>query len=366
MTLARSTQDMAPLRVGMTAALSGRYQPQGQQALLGVQTWVEDTNRAGGITIQGHRRPLELIAYDDASDATRCGVYIERLLTADRIDVLLGPYSSGLTLRAAEVAAQHQHVLWNHGGALEPASAWTIGLLTPAPYYFHGVIDYVRHTMPACERVAIIYSTAGAFPRAVATGAAQYRQAHGCQVTTYPYAPRTTDFSTMLTQLAQMQPHLVLGVGRIEDDVQLARQYVRGAVRTRAMALIATPLTLFRDALGHDAARFLGPSQWEPGLVSVPDYGPTPQEVLQRLGRCAPAGVDYPMAQAYAAGLVAQRCLEAAQCLDQAVIRRVARQLDFTTFYGRYRLDPLSGRQVGHVMPVVQWRGRHKVVCWPR
>jgi branched-chain amino acid transport system substrate-binding protein len=71
------------------------------------------------------------------------------------------------------------------------------------------------------------------------------------------------------------------------------------------------------------------------------------------------------MAQAYAAGLVAQRCLEAASNLDQTVIRRTARQLDFTTFYGRYRLDPMTGRQVGHAMPVVQWQGRHKVVRWP-
>jgi branched-chain amino acid transport system substrate-binding protein len=349
----------------MTAALSGRYQPQGQQALLGVQAWVEDTNRAGGISIQGHQRPVELMVYDDASDTTRCGVYTERLLTADRIDILFGPYSSGLTLRAAEVAAQHQHVLWNHGGALEPASVWTIGLLTPAPYYFHGVIDCVRHTVPACERIVIVYSTAGAFPQTVATGAAQYSQAQGCQTTMVPYAPRTTDFRATLSQLAQTQPHLVLSVGRIEDDVRFAQQYVRSAVDATAVALIATPLTLFHDALGRDAARFLGPSQWEPGLVAVPDYGPTPQEVLQRLGQCSPTAVDYPMAQAYAAGLVVQRCLEAASHLDQAVIRRTARQLDFTTFYGRYRLDPVTGRQVGHVMPVVQWQGGHKVVRWP-
>jgi branched-chain amino acid transport system substrate-binding protein len=71
------------------------------------------------------------------------------------------------------------------------------------------------------------------------------------------------------------------------------------------------------------------------------------------------------MAQAYAAGLVAQRCLEAAPGLDQQVLRQTARHLDCTTFYGRYRLDPASQRQVGHVMPVVQWQGKQKVVLWP-
>jgi branched-chain amino acid transport system substrate-binding protein len=349
----------------MTAALSGRYQPQGQQALLGVQTWVEETNRLGGVPLQGPCRPLELIVYDDASEATRCGAYTERLLTVDQVEVLFGPYSSGLTLRAAEVAAHYQHVLWNHGGALEPPSEWTIGLLTPAHYYFHGVIDLVRHTLPSCERLAIVHSTAGAFPRAVATGAAQYGQAQGYQVTMLPYAPRTTDFTALLDQLGAAQPHLVLGVGRIEDDVRFAQQYVCRALRAMAVALIATPLSLFREALGRNAEQFLGPSQWEPGLISSPDYGPPAQELLPRLAQRSPLGVDYPMAQAYAAGLVVQRCLEAAPTLEQQVLLRTARQLDFTTFYGRYRLDPTTGRQVGHVMPVVQWHGRQKVVLWP-
>jgi branched-chain amino acid transport system substrate-binding protein len=39
--------------------------------------------------------------------------------------------------------------------------------------------------------------------------------------------------------------------------------------------------------------------------------------------------------------------------------------LDFTTFYGRYRIDPRTGRQLGHRMPVVQWQGGRKVVIWP-
>ena len=82
------------------------------------------------------------------------------------------------------------------------------------------------------------------------------------------------------------------------------------------------------------------------------------------MARC-PEGVDYPMVQAYAGGLVAQRCLEIAGTLDQHALRQVASTLDFTTFYGRYRIDPGTGRQLGHRMPVVQWQGGRKVVIWP-
>ena len=69
------------------------------------------------------------------------------------------------------------------------------------------------------------------------------------------------------------------------------------------------------------------------------------------------------MAQAYAACLVAQRCGEEAGTLDES-LRHAAGRLDFTTFYGRFRIDA-AGRQVGHVMPVVRWNRGRKVVVWP-
>ncbi len=105
----------------MTAALTGRYSLPGRQALLGAQVWVEDTNRQGGLWLQdcGQRFPLRLASYDDASDAAQCRHLTERLLRHDRVDILLGPYSSGLALRAAEVANQYQQILWNHGGSSE-------------------------------------------------------------------------------------------------------------------------------------------------------------------------------------------------------------------------------------------------------
>jgi branched-chain amino acid transport system substrate-binding protein len=364
------SQLAAHIRVGMTASLSGRYAPQGQQALIGIQTWTADTNRRGGIQVGERTLPVHLIFADDASDAAQCGTLTERLITIDQVDILLGPYSSGLALRAASVANHYQHVLWNHGGALETPSApdpgWVIGLLTPAPRYFVGVIDLVRQTSPAAPCLAMIYSTAGAFPQAVAAGAAQHSRAQGFEtVLMYPYPARTTDFTPLLAQLENDPPHLLLSVGRIEDDLLFARQYVHSPLRAGAVGLIATPLTLFRDTLGDAAGLFLGPSQWEPGMVSKPDYGPTAAEVCQRLTAYTPRGVDYPMAQAYAGGLVAQRCVEAAGTLEQHALRQAAYRLDFTTFYGQHRLDPGTGRQIGHHMPVVQWQENRKVILWP-
>lgn len=359
------------ISVGMTAALTGRYSLPGCQALIGAQAWVEDTNRAGGIWLPDRGRlPLRLIYYDDASEAQHCGVLTERLITEDQVDILLGPYSSGLALRAAEVANRYQRVLWNHGGASETIYTrgfdWVVGILSPPRTYFHSLIDFVRHTLPEARRVALVHSTAGAFPRDVAAGAEWYCQQHGLAIIhTSPYPAGTVDFAPILTQLERVSPAVVLSVGRMEDDLHFAAQYIQHSISASVVGLIVTPLTLFRDTLGSAAVQFLGPSQWEPGVVNQPDYGPSFQEVLTRLRACHPAGVDYPMAQAYAGGLVVQRCIEAAGTLDQHGLRQVAGHLDFTTFYGRYRIDPTTGRQIGHRMPVVQWQEGRKVVVWP-
>ena len=362
------------IRIGLTSSLTGRYRLPGRQALIGVQAWVADTNRSGGIWVRdsGTHLPLRLTYYDDASDPRQCAVLTERLLSVDRVDILLGPYSSGLALRAAEVAQHYARVLWNHGGASEAiynrGFAWVVGILSSPTTYFHSLIDYVRHTMPLARAVAIVYSTAGAFPREVAAGAERYCRQHGfTTLAMYPYPARTVDFSPILTALARAAPEMLLSVGRIEDDLGFATQVVQSSMPACIVGLIATPLSHFWDTLGSAASRFLGPSQWEPDVVVSPDYGPSSQAVLQRIQTRARqrAAVDYPMAQAYAGGLIAQHCITLAGTLEQHALRQVAGQLDCTTFYGRYQIDPTTGRQLGHRMPVVRWQEGRKCVLWP-
>lgn len=360
------------IRVGLTAALTGRYRLPGRQALLGAQLWVEDTNRAGGIWLQecAQRLPLRLISYDDASDAAQCRRLTEHLLTRDQVDLLLGPYSSGLALRAAEVANQHQKILWNHGGSSEAIYArgfqWLVGILSPPSTYFHSVIDFVRYTRPEARHVAIVHSTAGSFPQDVAAGATQYCQQCGFEtIRAYTYAARTEDFTPILTQLVSAGPDLVLSVGRIEDDLRFATQYLQQPCTAQTVALIVTPMSLFYHTLGAAAQHFLGPSQWEPDIVPRPEYGPTSVALLPRFLSRHPDGVDYPLAQAYAGGLIMQRCLEIAGTLEQAALRQAAATLRVTTFYGHYAIDPVTGRQIGHRMPVVRWQDGHKQVLWP-
>ncbi|MGA8618860.1 MAG: ABC transporter substrate-binding protein [Candidatus Sulfotelmatobacter sp.] len=85
--------------VGLSISLTGRFRLQGQQALQGIQLWQSYINAQGGIAVRDEeKRSVRLIWYDDRSQIRFARNNVFQLLREDQIDVLLGPYSSSLTM----------------------------------------------------------------------------------------------------------------------------------------------------------------------------------------------------------------------------------------------------------------------------
>jgi branched-chain amino acid transport system substrate-binding protein len=51
--------------------------------------------------------------------------------------------------------------------------------------------------------------------------------------------------------------------------------------------------------------------------------------------------------------------------LSSESIRKIAGEMEMTTFFGKYKVDPVTGWQTGHKMGVVQWQNGDKIVVWP-
>ncbi len=361
------------LKVGMVASLSGSFSEQGYQAIRGAMAWIQEFNGAGGILIKelGRKLSLEMIYYDDEGKIEVAKKATKKLLTRDKVDVLLGPYSSGLTVAAASVAEEFRRVLWNHGGASDrvykQGFSWVVGILTPASRYMLGIIDLLSAADLELKTVAIVSSSIGSFSSAVAEGARDYARAKGFEVVfTGNYGHRGSDCFSLIQKIKSLRPDIILGAGRIEEDLSFAQQLIEERLEAKAVALVAAPLTRFRDTLRAYAGGFMGPSQWESGVRYIPDYGPSVRDWTARFHNLRINGGDYPVAQAYAAGLVVERCLKEAGTLDNLALRQAAAKLDFTTFYGRFKIDPVTGCQVGHSMVVVEWQKGSKPIVWPK
>ena len=161
--------------VGLSVSLSGKFRLQGQQALQGARLWQSYINAQGGIVVQnGKKRSVRLIWYDDRSQTSFARKNVLQLLRDDQIDILLGPYSSGLTMAVVEIAEEYKKVLWNYGGSSDEifrhGRRYLVGIASPASDYLRALPHCLAEEFPGFDRICVLYSGRGTFGWHVARG----------------------------------------------------------------------------------------------------------------------------------------------------------------------------------------------------
>ena len=104
---AAAPQFAGTIKIGTTVSLQGKFAHEGKLALCGFKVAVKWVNEHGGVVVNGKRYKLQLIYYDDKSDKTEVQKLITKLITQDKVDFLIAPYSSSLTLAAVPIAEQY-------------------------------------------------------------------------------------------------------------------------------------------------------------------------------------------------------------------------------------------------------------------
>lgn len=277
-----------------------------------------------------------------------------------RTNVLFGPYGSGPTIRVARAT---DRVVWNHGGATSrlrrPEFPNVVNVLSPASSYFEGTLHAVSDAWAGASTVVVFHSTTG-FGTDVGRGAAVIAERLGFDVSTRTFEPGASYEEAWAVPDADV----LLVAGGFQDELRAAEVLLKRSWRVAGFVGAGTEEVL--ASLGPRREGLCGPAQWFPAAAPpAPDVGPGPgwfvRTYLRRTGDEPP----YPAAQAFAAGLVYGRGLwTASEPRDQGVQHAVS-NLDCTTLYGRFRLDPSTGLQVGHRVVAVQWQEGRRRVIWP-
>ena len=100
---AAAAQDAPPIKIGMTVSSTGTFALAAQSGERGVEIWLDDVNRRGGIDVGGKKRKVELVKLDDRSDKQLVPRVYEALINEHKVDILFGPFGSTLTAAAANV-----------------------------------------------------------------------------------------------------------------------------------------------------------------------------------------------------------------------------------------------------------------------
>ena len=357
-----------PVLFGCALSLSGKLEETGSLYLEGYELWKESVNSGGGISIGGESYQVDILYYDDESDTQQTGELVEKLITEDGVDFLLGPYGSSANLEAAAVADEYGVPMVQGGGAAEAIFTsgfeYVFGLLNPASDYFNSILEWGAGIEPGPNTVAIV-SADDVFSLSAAEGAEQYAGELGYDVISLATFEQEGDLPGILGNLTDDDPDMVLFSAHFEEALSFVQAAKDVGLSPDMFGITVAPSDpAFVDELGADADYVFGTSQWLPVLSyngsvfeSAEDYALLYQ---QEYGR----EPDYHSAAASACGVSYQLALEEAGSLDRDDVRDALGALDAETFYGRINFGA-DGRIANCPMVALQIQGGNIVIIFP-
>ena len=97
------------LKIGFAMPKTGYLGVASPVAIQAYELWRDQVNAAGGLSIGGkEKRKVEFVSYDDQSVPTKTAQIYERLITVDKVDLLLAPYATPFHIAIAPVVERHK------------------------------------------------------------------------------------------------------------------------------------------------------------------------------------------------------------------------------------------------------------------
>ena len=136
------------IKLGSAISFTGKHSRSGKLYIDSYKLAVDTINNKGGVRIGNKFYKLKLIFYDDRSDATESSKLVEKLIGKDKVNFLLGPYSSGITIPDSLIARRYRIPMIEGGGASEKIfsknNKYIFGLLPEAGEYFKSTLKFLK------------------------------------------------------------------------------------------------------------------------------------------------------------------------------------------------------------------------------
>ena len=347
-----------PIRIGASLSLTGTYAKLGKNQHEGYQLCEKDLNAKGGLL----GRKVQFVVYDDQSmPATAVRLY-EKLITEDKVDAIMGPYSSPVTEAAVNVTEKYKKVMVAPLAAttsiFKKGRKYIFMVISPAEIYLEGLVDMA--VKRGLKTIAVVNEDT-LFSKAAASGAVELAKKRGMQVVyTEAYPKGNTDFSALLTKLKAANADVLAAATYFDDAVALTRQMKELNVNPKMYGVtVGGDLPEFYDTLKQNAEYIYGATQWEPSLPY-----PGNQEWFEAYKKEFGHDPSYHSAAGYAGCVIYAEAAKRANNLDADKVREQLLKLEMRTIFGDYKVEA-DGFQVAHKMVTFQWQKEKKATVWP-
>ncbi len=347
--------------LGIAISQTGRYAEPAGRMVNSYNLYVDQMNAKGGWL----GKKIDMIILDDKSDKQTSIKLYEKLITQDKVDLTMGPYSSGITDAVANVLERYKYPTLAPGAASgiiwKKGRKYLFDIIAVAQDYQKGALHIAKDI--GVKRIAIIGEDS-LFPRQSAEGAVDWAKKLGLKVVLNENYPRKqTDFTALLQKIKARRAEALISNSYFADAAAQIRQLRELNINMKIFAGTVGPgLPKFAKQLGNTAEYVLGFSQWEPK-----------PEILKRPGMRAfiaaykkRYGVDpnYHAGQSYASMQVFGEAVKRAGSIDRDKVWRTMRTMSTTTIIGPWKVDDTNmNNHEGLTFQILD--GQRKIV-WPK
>lgn len=265
-------QAAEPIKVGSFLSVTGPASFLGDSELKTLELYVERINDAGGVI----GRPLQLVHYDDAGDASAARNFASRLIRSDRVDIIVGGSTTGATMAAVPLIEQARIPFISLAGALvitDPVKPWVF----KTPQSDRAAAERVLQDIKGrgLSKVALISGTDG-FGRSGREQTLAIAGDMGVEIVAdVTYSPSDTDMTAQLTRIRNTPGvEAVFNFGFGQSPAIVTRNYAQLGIKLPFYQSHGVASDGFLDLLGDAGEGLRLPAS--PLLVpdSLPDSDP--------------------------------------------------------------------------------------------
>jgi branched-chain amino acid transport system substrate-binding protein len=348
MTASASAMAAEPIKIGFSVSLTGGLASSGKAHLLSKQIWVEEINARGGLL----GRPVQLVYYDDQTNASTVPGIYAKLIDVDKVDLLMGAATNLIVAAMPQIMERKKMVMvllalgsnaeFKYPRYFQNSPFGPDGKSVLSQSFF----EVTKQLTPAPKTVALVGADAE-FSNNVLIGARANAAKYGLRIVyDRVYPPATVDYTPIVRAIQAANPDVVLlasyppdsvGVVRAATELGLKAQLFGGAMVGGQYASLITQLgeKINRVVNYH----FYVPSQ----TMSFPGI----EAFLKKYqAQAKDAGVDalgfYQPPFAYAAMQVLEQAVTKTGSLNDDKLADYIHQNEFDTIVGKYRFDAMG------------------------
>jgi branched-chain amino acid transport system substrate-binding protein len=365
----------AKFRIGYAVPLTGTFGRDGNLVKDAYAFWMDLVNARGGINVKGKRFPVELIFLDDKSIAAENAKLTERLITKDKVDLVLGGFGSDSVFAGSAVAEKYKYPMISGAASsnklFERGFKYYFSTLGKATEEVRGCVDIVQVLSPT-PKTGVILGSDVLFTALACEGYKKYAEKNGIQILLSELFPITLqDYNSMLLKAKQKNPD-VLFVGSHLMVAMKMIQAMKEIDFTPKMVTFSYGPTVpdFIKNLGKDAEYVVAASEWAPNLPYKDPLFGTAKEFNENYFKKYARYPDYVEAASAAGAYAMQVAIERLgltpplKQVDRVKLMERLHNQDLMTFYGVVKFGQ-DGANEAHPPVAVQIQNGKLVNVFP-